>query len=273
MLTKILFGLLGIVCVALVQPNPAFAHGSWIINRSHSVINVTNDGEVKVVESIKVDLEDSLKSGYTRQIPLKYSIDNKTWFVEISDIKVQRNSVDEPFIFHKDAEKLTIEIGDSRLELTGEHEYTIRYVLKGALRHGGDADFMYLATTGDWETTVQQATAVVRLPKEVGSTQKCSITPNDNKSSCQSVGLSKTESRFATTDGLRPWSSMFVRAELKSNSIPVTSVSPPSLFYWVEAYKQPLLFLSLLSGSSLLVAGLLWNKSRKASTSTTNQPS
>lgn len=266
MLKKLIFCLAGAACISLLLPTTTIANGSWIINRSHTVLTIADDGEVKIRETVTVNFGENLKTGISRQIPLKFSIDDNVWFAELTDLTVQRNQVDEPFTIGGDDSHKVIEVGDTRLDLSGEQTYTFEYKAKGVLRHNGESDVLHWNTTGGWETTVEQATAVVILPKEGLVNQHCQIrlTSSDvSKDKCQSVGLSPTESRHAATVGLRPNESMSVQAEFEHGLVPVKTVRPPSLLDWIEVYRQPLLILSSISTICLLSAGFLWLKARR----------
>lgn len=266
MIKKYIFCLVVIVCGAVTLPTMAMAEGSWIIDRAHSVLTVTKEGDVHVNESITVDFEESHKTGIIRNIPLKYTVDKSVWFAEVRNIKVQRNQVDEVFSVGGDSNRLSIEIGDSRLDLSGVQKYTITYSVKGALRHSGKTDFLYWNSTGNWETTVRQATAVVVLPKDGLVGQQCEVWHDSSRLSekdCQSVGLTRSEGRFVAIDSLHSNAQMNVRAEFDHNLVPVAVVQPPSFMDAVEVYKQPLIILVIFSSLSLFAAGILWLKARR----------
>lgn len=254
--------LTGIVCVAVGYPSSTLAEGSWVINRAHTVLAVTQAGQIKVTETIRVDLEQSHKTGITRHLPLKYTANHQVWFVEINNIKVQRNQVDEAFITHATTNELVVEVGDPRLNLTGSQEYTLNYTVEGALRHGEKTDFVYWYTTGGWETTVEQATAIVKLPQDGVANQRCFIIPSSNDE-CQSLSLNPTESRFAATDSLSPRAAMAAQIQFSANLVPLTNVRPPRIVDWLEVYRQPIIILASISGACFLAAGALWLKSRK----------
>ena len=245
-------------------PVAALAEGSWIINRSHAAVTVTKEGDVSVRETVTVNFGESHKTGISRQIPLKYSLGDSVWFAKVAEIKVQRNQVDEVFTIGGNDSQLTIDVGDSRLDLSGEQTYTFEYMVKGAMRHNGKIDQLYWNTTGGWETTVEQATAIVTLPNEGLSGQRCEIrSTGQDDENCQSVGLSRTEGRYVATDSLRPNASMYVLAEFDSGLVPIETVRPPSLMDWIEVYRQPLIILGSISTLCLVVAGALWVKARR----------
>lgn len=264
MLKKLTICLTGIACLGLMLPVTALAEGSWIINRSHTVVTVTKEGDVNVSETVTVNFGESLKTGISRQIPLKYSLGDNVWFAKVAEVKVQRNQVDEVFTTGGDDSHLVIKVGDPRLDLSGEQTYTFEYLVKGAMRHNGKVDQFYWSVTGGWETTVEQATAVVTLPSEGLSGQRCEIrSAGQDAENCQSVGLKQTEGRYAATDSLRPNASMYVMAEFAKGLVPIETVRPPSLMDWIEVYRQPLLILGSISTICLVVAGALWLKARR----------
>ena len=264
MLKKLTICLTGIACFGLMLPVATLAEGSWIINRSHTVVTVTKEGDVNVSETVTVNFGESHKTGISRQIPLKYSLGDSVWFAKVAEIKVRRNQVDEVFTTDGDDSQLVIEVGDPRLDLSGEQIYSFEYMVKGAMRHNGKVDQLYWNATGGWETTVEQATAAIALPAEGLSGQRCEIRSDDQDAeNCQSVGLKQTEGRYAAMDSLRPNASMYVMAEFAKDLVPIETVRPPSLMDWIEVYRQPLLILGSISTICLVVAGALWLKARR----------
>src|SRR5690606_17668550 len=92
-----------------------------------------------------------------------------------------------------------ITVGDDRLSLKGEQEYTFEYMVLGAVQRNGEVDRLIWQATGGWDVVVDQATATVILSKEGLDQPLCQVFDSEGhikSDKCQSTYLSKTEGRY-----------------------------------------------------------------------------
>src|SRR5690606_35420673 len=150
----------------ILQPSQISAQGVWSVSRIHSEVVVNKDGQVEVIENIQVNYGENEVAGFTRSLPLKYTVNESVKFASVEIDSVQRNNVDEPFTVYSSNEVTEIAIGDSRLTLSGVQEYKIVYQVAGIIHHKGETDLLYWKTSGGWEHEVEQATATLTLPKD-----------------------------------------------------------------------------------------------------------
>src|SRR5690606_31406243 len=103
---------IGVVVTGLLDPGNIQAGSAWVVERSHSEIVVTKDGQVEIVETVRVNYGSNEVSGFQRIIPLKYTIDKQVAFAQVEVTNVQRNDVDEPYRVEGDRGELRLLIGD-----------------------------------------------------------------------------------------------------------------------------------------------------------------
>ena len=254
-----------IAAIALLySPLQVEAQTAWSINRVHTIVSVADTGSATITEDIRVDFADSQRTGFTRSIPLQYKQGNKTWFVKVEDVSVQRNKADEPFSVQSLQDVLVVNIGDERLTLKGEQRYTITYQVEGIVqRHTQDC--IYWSTAGDFDIQVNQSTAELQLPENGLQDASCTILGGNSSQDheCQAVKLSDKVARYSATKPLNRQQTMAIAAKLSPDSVPLTVVQPPSVADWFIVYRQPLLILGSISALSLLLASGLWLHKRR----------
>lgn len=129
-------------------------------------INVNEDNTFDITETINAFFNVP-KHGIYRKIPTKNKVvrlDGTTSYnrAKISDIEVYDNYTTST----KNGNKV-IKIGDADVTLTGEKQYTIKYVYNLGKDTGKDYDEFYYNIIGDeWDTTISNVTFTITMPKE-----------------------------------------------------------------------------------------------------------
>src|SRR4030042_5565186 len=104
----------------LLFASQADASENWVINRFHSDINILEDGEVRVVESIEADFGSEQKHGIFRDIPEVYEIaEGGKYYTKIEVTSVKNNEADTPYEILREGGYFRLKIGDPDEPITG----------------------------------------------------------------------------------------------------------------------------------------------------------
>jgi uncharacterized membrane protein YgcG len=150
-------------CLLLIA-SPCFA---FQITSYNTDMNVRRDSSVVVTETIRVDFSgDSYRHGIFRDIPL---VGSDAWGnkyrIRLSDLAVLDGGSPAQTQTTRQGGNLHIRIGSPDIYVTGEHTYTLRYILLRAVHFFKDHDEVYWNVVGDkWEVPVGYATANVTIP-------------------------------------------------------------------------------------------------------------
>lgn len=160
--------LLAVALVALSGPASADL-GGFTIRQFDVDIRIGTDASVVVNERIVVDFSEP-RRGIYRTIPVRYT-DPKGFRYSLGFrlLGVTDDSGNEhPIKVTAEGANKSIRIGRADVTHTGEVVYNIRYRLDDALRHFEDQDEFYWNATGtQWDTTIDRASATLRLPGAV----------------------------------------------------------------------------------------------------------
>ena len=141
----------------------------------HSEIEVSADGSMQVVESIKVRAEgDQIKRGIYRDFPTDYRdrFGNRVR-VDFTVLSVARDGVPEPFHTQPKADGVRLYAGQRNVILDpGIYQYTLTYRTDRQLGYFGDHDELYWNVTGnEWSFPIDLASATVTLPETLSSSE------------------------------------------------------------------------------------------------------
>ena len=149
-------------------------------------IEILEDGDLKIVETIDYDFGSQLRHGIFRTIPTRFPYDDVNDRVyPIEDVSVESDAPDDIEI-SQEGSSTVIRIGDEDVEISGRHTYTIAYRVEGALNAFADHDELYWNAIGhEWEASIVRAEVTVRTPGRVervacfqgsqGSTEPCAL--------------------------------------------------------------------------------------------------
>jgi len=114
---------------------------------------VQKNSSVLITESIFYDFGSGYKHGIYRDI---YSKDID---VEIKSV-VDKSGNKYKYDLQKTGDNIRVKIGDANQTITGEHQYIITYLVKGAIKFLPDHDEFYWNVTGNnWPVSIEQVSA------------------------------------------------------------------------------------------------------------------
>jgi hypothetical protein len=220
---------------------PASAAPGDVVKSFRIDYTVTPDGVLQVSETIAYNFASYGRHGIYRDLIIREPYrddDSKDQKYEVSNIRV--SSPDAPDEFSTETTKknaqrdqiLRIKIGSEDETISGdEATYTIRYDVRGALRHFADHSELYWDATGSsWDAEINQVTVNVAVPQGVQQVQ-CFAGPAGSTAACPQKTVSGGKAVFSASD-LSAGEQLTVVAGIKagavSNDTPIV-VDPPSL--------------------------------------------
>lgn len=200
-----LFVVAAAVCAAFfvvpAAPAPAAAQlGAWEINSFAAEIDIREDGSLQVTETFEVTFNMPSRGIY-REIPFRIPAD---------DSNVRRYRFDEvrvatsegtPDDLHqeRDGDFEIWRVGDPDTYLTGDHQYTLSYRVRGALNSFDDHDELFWNATGDrWDVPIEVARVRVTAPQisdvhcfagVTGQTDPCASADHDGQTATFGSGV------------------------------------------------------------------------------------
>ena len=121
---------------------------------------------------------------------------------------VDVQSVDSPdapaqYTVDNNGSDVSVKIGDPNQTVTGEHTYTLTYLVRGSLNAFADHDELYWNAVGDqWDVPIDQAAVQVTAPADV-TRAACFAGPLGSTAPCQQAGITSGVARFSQA-GLGP---------------------------------------------------------------------
>ena len=183
--------------VAVATPAHAQDRGERI-TRYEFAARITDNGELRVTETIEYDFGASPHHGIFRDIPTRLSYDETHDRVYPLD-DVQVSSPDAPAQVSREGGpdgSTRLRIGDPDQTISGVHNYTITYTLEGALNPFADHIELYWNAIGSqWPVPIDNATATVTAPVPVEKVT-CFAGPQQSFSPCGSSSVDGRVARF-----------------------------------------------------------------------------
>lgn len=225
--------------ILLVAPVAARAE---VIREFTSTYTIQTDGTVKVQEVILYDFEAESRHGMYRLLenghPQSATKSFRERYIDIAVTGVALDGQPVPYEV-TDEGVVTVKIGDPETFVTGRHEYTINYVLSGALSYGSEgAEFYYNVTGNGWEAPIEQVTAVVTgaEPGLLKEKSFCYAGRVGSTAECVEKTQTATSTTFKTT-GLAPSEGLTVAQQVDGERVARLVVERSSLGWilWVVA--------------------------------------
>ncbi|MCO5121729.1 MAG: DUF2207 domain-containing protein [Burkholderiaceae bacterium] len=220
--------LLALLSALLVGPG-ATATAAEAIERFDAVIEVGDDGELSVSETIVVHAEgQQIRRGIYRDFPLRFKdAEGRLRRVGFELLAVTRDGTAEPHFVRRNDRGLRIYIGDENTLLPpGRHSYRLRYTTSRQVRHLPEHVELFWNVTGnEWAFPIESASAKIHLPDRAaplrwtGYTGRVGALGTDWRAGLGADGALE----FATTRVLAPGEGLSVVAE-----IPAGLVAAPS---------------------------------------------
>jgi uncharacterized membrane protein YgcG len=227
----VVFLALGLTLSALAQEE---------IRRFHVEIEVEQDGDIVVTETIAVNVEGrEIRRGIFRELPANY-LDDETGGdlpYRYDILSVQRDGDREPYSRETTFNAVQIRIGDADKFLDRrEHVYELRYRVKNQIRQFETHDELYWNVTGSyWQFPILSASAVVRFPSGA-SAQDVNVYTGSLGSTARNADyqFSAGVHRFATTQPLQVREGLTVSLILEKGIIDPPSLGDKSWLWWAR---------------------------------------
>lgn len=242
--------LIGLLFVSLWLSCHALAEE--VINRFDVMIDVEQDGDINVTETINVTVENMrINRGIFRDLPRLYTLEEGGDPVryDYKVISVQRDGQNEPFETETEGNAWRIRIGDAdRILSRGEHVYVIRYRVKNQIRYFDTYDELYWNVTGNyWAFPILTATARIKFPDGAQMVQQAGYTGGQGRTaSAYRFQRDGSDFVFETTEPLRPNEGLTVAVAIEKGVIDPPSASDMRALWWQRNGSLAVLALSLI---------------------------
>lgn len=156
-----LFCFIIVLCSLFFVP-PAFAQET--VKQFDTTMTAKKDGSMQVVERIVYDFGTENRHGIYRYIPLVSKVGDLYRVITVDFQEIQRDGEDEDYEVETTSERKEVKIGDPDRTITGEHTYTISYLVKnGVGSNYEDHDEIYWNVTGNgWEVPIASASVLLK---------------------------------------------------------------------------------------------------------------
>jgi hypothetical protein len=266
-LAALLLGALALLLVVAL-PGRASAQGEEVIRSYRVTITILPDGTLRVLERIDYDFGDTPHHGIFRLVPDRFHYDKDFDRAEpLSSIEVTAVGASAKTKVSHSGNSTEIKIGDANKTVTGEHLYTISYLVKGALNAFNDHDELYWNAIGtEWSVPIRQASAEVDAPAAIQRVT-CFAGEEGTSLTCGRSAVSGTTATFSQPGGLDSYEGLTVVVALPKGAV-VPSPVPIlkrrfSLAYAFSATPVTIPLLVILTIALLgWVGWLLWTRGR-----------
>lgn len=201
---------------------------SEAVDRFAAEYRVAPDGTVAVRETITYDFQGAQRHGIFRTITRTHPEASGQWFreriLEVTIEGVERGGVPAPFSVRRDADAVTVRIGDPETTVTGQQVYTLTYTLAGALSYDGATE-LYVNVTGDaWEVPIRQVEAAVYATGTtvLADALACYAGPAGAQASCSLATSTGTGTVFRQ-NGLAPGEQLTIAQALVPGTVAVST--------------------------------------------------
>jgi uncharacterized membrane protein YgcG len=218
-----------------ISARGADAQAGWVIESFDVDYSIDPSGVVLVAEDIRVDFQGEYRHGIFREMPVRYEYDDEhDRLISVGDVQVDDGVNAHPFELITNGTNLQIKIGDPNVFVTGKQRYVIHYVLLNSLNASPldengvpqDWDEFYWNVTGnDWETTIQSASATVRLAGPAIERATCFQGPTGSTEPCE-FDEQSDQASFRASRAMPPGSGLTVVTAIEKGAV---AVGPPLL--------------------------------------------
>ncbi len=200
-------GAIAYATLAMFFAAPGAAAAQTVAERITSYdarIAIRPDGSILVTEQITYDFGTDQRHGILRVIPVRFRYNGSYDRIYPVDVHSVR-SADAPdqYAVENDGSSVTIRIGNPNRTVTGEHTYTIAYLVRGSLNAFASHDELYWNAVGNrWNVPIDHASVSVSAPEAV-TRAACFSGPSGSTRSCQHAGITDGIAHFRQA-GLGP---------------------------------------------------------------------
>jgi uncharacterized membrane protein YgcG len=214
----------------LGAPGVASAQAGERIRSFDVAVTVEPDGSLRVRERIAYDFGSNERHGIFRAIPVRfdYEPDHKyERLTRIDDVSVRGGpGTPDDLAIETEGRLTKFRIGDPDRTISGSHEYTIEYRVRGALNSFADHEELFWNVTGnEWDVPIDRVSAVVQTPGTVTQVA-CYAGPAGSRLGCDSSSGSDGGRATFAHEGLSTYEGMTVVVAMPKGSV---TVPPPIL--------------------------------------------
>lgn len=190
--------------------------------RSYDVqIEITDDGDLEVRETIVYDFGPNERRGIFRDIPTRFVVDDRYDRVyPLRDIAVEASpGTPDELSVEEAADQTRIRIGDPDRRITGERTYAISYRVEAALNGFEEHDELFWNAVGtEWPVPVSNVTVSVTAPGDVTGVA-CFAGPFESRLPCASATQDGATATFSDP-GLSPNDALTVVVGFPTGLVP-----------------------------------------------------
>jgi uncharacterized membrane protein YgcG len=199
--------------------------GSEEIIRFHSNIELLENGDILVTESIRVRaLGREIRRGIYRTIPTYYRDRFRNRIrMDFEVVGLLRNGLKEPFFIEKKLGNIIINFGDDTFLSSGEHTYALTYKMNRVVGFFDDFDELYWNVTGNgWSFLIREASADITFPNGFEIVHVACYTGimGDTDTQCNAYKRPDGSVHYMARDALSPGRGLTIAAGWPKGLIP-----------------------------------------------------
>lgn len=150
----------------------AVAQSQEVIEHFNSLVSVTKDGQLDVAETIDMNFANDERHGIFRIIPVRYDTQHGVRTTALHIVEVTCDHQPVPYTDSRQFNEINIRIGDPDRKISGQHTYSIHYLVSKAINFFDNEPEIYWNATGnEWPFPIRTATAQFFLPEGVDATK------------------------------------------------------------------------------------------------------
>lgn len=232
------------------------------------VIQVTDAGDLEIVEQIVYDFGDEERRGIFRDIPVRLWYDetyDRLYRVDISEVSSPSGAPSQYSTEDPGGGLMRLRIGDPDVTITGEHTYVITYRVEGALNGFDSHDELYWNITGnDWGVPIDRVSVAVTAPASIIDVL-CFAGPYGSNQQCDHAAQRGEVATFMQA-GLAPYEGVSVVVGFPTGTVPTPTPILTERWTFERAFSATPTTLTAMGVAAVLVAGgvgwLLWTVGR-----------
>jgi len=213
---------------------------------------LSENGLLKVTETIRYDFEKARRSAIYRRIPLQYTRHGKATTLTILPLSVKDGDKSAPYTCKLMGGFANLQIGDSKKLLTGQHIFIIKYEANNAVNFLTKVPELFWSCLGsEWSCPIDNVNVVLHAPAKI------------NLSAVKTLSYLGSSGAKGRSQGKVAGNSLqFSASHINSGqdfscvaTFPMASIGPPStidslivaLMYWKSSLAIPAITLVLLA--------------------------
>jgi uncharacterized protein (TIGR04222 family) len=212
--------LLAVGALIVGRAGEAGAQTAEAIRSYDVVIEIREDGDLLITETIDYDFGANERHGIFRDVPTRLIYDDtydRVYRLEVESVTA--TGAPDDVEVTEEGISTHIRVGDPDETVTGRHTYTIVYRVEGALNGFPDRDELYWNAIGtEWSVPIERAHALVRAPAAIPRVA-CFQGYEGSPEPC--VGRAEgSDARFEPSRTLGPSEGLTVVVELPKGAVP-----------------------------------------------------